>query len=226
MKRLLLFDIDGTLLLCGPQVRGIFGTALQEVYDTTGDLENYDFAGKIDPQIVHELLSGTGLGRSRIEKGLATMEALYLARLEAELDATKMKVLPGVKVALERLAADDTLVLGLLTGNWQRGAYTKLGRLGLDTYFATGAFGGDGPQRPDLLPVALERARQSTGLSFKPEQTVIIGDSRHDVTCGLAHGVPVLGVSTGWTPQNQLAAAGATWVADSLATGLEQLGLV
>ncbi|MBZ0112625.1 MAG: HAD hydrolase-like protein [Thermoanaerobaculia bacterium] len=224
MRRLLLFDIDGTLLRCGRQVRRIFATALQETYGTTGDLDGYSFAGKIDPQIVFELLSGAGVPQPQIEQGLMSMQERYLTRLERELDATEMVTLPGVESALTSLATDSNTTLGLLTGNWQRGAYTKLARLGLDTYFATGAFGDDGTQRPHLLPVALERARESTGHHFGPEQTVIIGDSLHDVSCGLAHAVPVLGVSTGWNSCDQLAAAGATWVADSLQDGLDQLG--
>jgi phosphoglycolate phosphatase-like HAD superfamily hydrolase len=224
MRRLLLFDIDGTLLRCGRQVRRIFGAALQETYGTTGDLDGYSFAGKIDPQIVFELLTDADIPTSRITLGLSVMQERYLARLERELDVSEMLALPGVESALTRLATEPTTTLGLLTGNWQRGAYTKLARLELDTFFSMGAFGGDGPQRPDLLPVALERAAASTGHRFTPDQVVIIGDSLHDVTCGLAHSVPVLGVSTGWNSCDQLAAAGATWVADSLLDGLAQLG--
>lgn len=224
MRRLLLFDIDGTLLRCGRQVRRIFGAALVETYGTTGDLDGYSFAGKMDPQIVIELLTGACVSRDRIEQGLGAMQERYLARLERELDAAEMLTLPGVERALTSLASDRTTALGLLTGNWQRGAYTKLARLGLDSFFSTGAFGGDGAQRPDLLPVALDRATAFTGHRFAPEEVVIIGDSLHDVSCGLAHAVPVLGVSTGWNSCDQLAAAGATWVADSLQDGLAQIG--
>ncbi len=225
MHRLLLFDIDGTLLQCGTQVRRIFSLALEEVYGTAGDLDGYDFSGKIDPQIVRELLEPSGLAPDEIHRGLDVMQERYVRRLEAELDAEQMQLLPGVLEELDRLACDDRFTLNLLTGNWRRGAYTKLARLGLDSYFATGAFGGDGVRRSQLLPVAIERARRSTGRDFALADTLIIGDSIHDVACGTAHEVPVLAVTTGWTSAPELAAAGATWVADSLSDGLSRAQL-
>ncbi len=214
--RLTLFDIDGTLLRCGSQVRDIFASALRDVYGCVGPLEKYSFAGRTDPGIVLDLMSGAGLERPHILDQLERMRELYLERLEEGLEAHRMRLLPGVLDLLETLAERADTVLGLLTGNWQLGARIKLSRFDLNRFFDFGAFGDDGADRRQLPPVALERARVSAGRTFTPEQTLIIGDSLLDVACGRAHGVPVMAVATGFTRAEDLADAGADWVLPDL----------
>jgi phosphoglycolate phosphatase-like HAD superfamily hydrolase len=214
--RLILFDIDGTLLHCGPQVRGLFTGALTEVYGRTVETRGYSFAGRTDPGIVHDLLRDAGVSPEVVEEGLPTMQARYLERLEAGLDGRRMRLLPGVLELLEMLEARSDVQLGLLTGNWQGGAQIKLSRFDLNRFFTFGAYGDDGVDRNTLPPIALERALAHTGRRFRPEETLIIGDSLLDVACGRASGVPVLAVATGFTPAEQLAAAGAHWVAEDL----------
>lgn len=219
--RLILFDIDGTLLNCGRQVAGFFLGALEEVYGTRGVLEGYSFAGRTDPGIVLDLMSAAGLHREAVLENLPRMQDLYLARLEEGLDREGMRILPGVEALLDRLSANSELTLGLLTGNWSRGARTKLSRFGLERYFPFGAFGDDGFERCDLVPAALRRAEEATGRCFSPEEVLIVGDSVLDVACGQAHGVPVFAVATGLTPAEALNDAGADWVApDLLSAGL------
>lgn len=214
--RLILFDIDGTLVDCGPQVRPLFASALVEVFGTTGDLDGYDFAGKTDPRIVLDLLTAAGLTREEVLAGLPRVRALYLERLEAALDRGGMRLLPGVEELLDELAARQDVVLGLLTGNWERGARTKLSRFGLNRYFPFGAYGCDGIERAELPPVALERAERASGRRFRPEEVLIVGDSLHDVSCARAHGIPALAVATGRTPAAALSSAGADWVVTDL----------
>ena len=214
--RLLLFDIDGTLISSGGQAGKLFTSALEAVYGTPGDIANYDFGGKTDPQIVFDLMMAEGLERSRVFDGLPAMRELYLARLDAELVGDRMRLMPGVVALLERLARRSNLTLGLLTGNWEPGARTKLERVGLNGFFPFGAFGDDGIERHELVPAALARAREAAGRPFAPEETLIIGDTVHDVSCGRAHGVPVLGVATGRTTLERLEAAGASFVARDL----------
>src|SRR5262245_15427863 len=175
--QLILFDIDGTLVDCGPQVRPLFASALEDVFGTAGDLDTYDFAGKTDPRIVLDLLTAAGLSREEVLAGLPRARELYLARLEGALDRSGMRLLPGVAELLPRLAAREDVVLGLLTGNWEPGARTKLSRFGLNSYFAFGAFGCDGIERWELPPVALTRAEQAAGRRFQPEEVLIVGDS-------------------------------------------------
>jgi phosphoglycolate phosphatase-like HAD superfamily hydrolase len=222
--RLLLFDVDGTLLACGPQVRPLFAAALVEVFGTTGDLERYDFAGKLDPQIVLELMDGAGLARQTVESALPRVRDLYADRLERGLEREQMRLMPGVSELLAGLSGRDGIVVGLLTGNWERGARAKLARFDLNRHFRFGAFGDDAFERPDLVPAALERARRTCGRCFLPEEALIIGDSVLDVACGRAHGVPVLAVATGTTPAERLAAAGADWVLADLTQAAATLG--
>ncbi|MDX1632698.1 MAG: HAD family hydrolase [Thermoanaerobaculia bacterium] len=213
---LILFDVDGTLLKAGRQVRQIFAAALREVYGETGDLDSYDFRGKTDPLIVRELLTGIGRDPEEVRRRLPEVRRQYLTRLERDLDAGKMRILPGVEETLEDLVRRDDLAIGLLTGNWQSGAWIKLGRLGLDRFFTVGAFGCDANDRADLPPRAWERAEREFGRPFDSDTTWIVGDSTEDVRCGRAHGIPVIGVTTGWTSGKELSRAGAREVIEGL----------
>lgn len=214
--RLVLFDIDGTLVNCGPQVRPLFEQALVEVYGTAGDVYSYDFAGRTDPRIVLDLLTGAGLPEEEVRTGLPRIRETYLAKLERSLDRNGMQLLPGVLEILESLAGRDDITLALLTGNWEPGARTKLSRFDLNRFFSFGAFGCDGVDRSDLPPVALERAERIAGRRFEPAEALIIGDSLHDVSCARDNGIPVLAVATGRTPAAALEAAGADWVIPDL----------
>ena len=210
--KLVLFDIDGTLLSCGPQVRPVFANALMEVFGTTGAIDAYDFTGRTDPGIVLDLVRGAGVPDAVAREGLPRLRELYTGRLEQSLDRAGMRLLPGVVEILERLSGREDVVLALLTGNWEPGAKAKLSRFGLNGYFPFGAFGCDGIERSDLPPVALDRAERATGRRFHPEEVLIVGDSIHDVSCAHAHGIPCLAVETGRTPGETLRAAGADWV--------------
>ncbi len=214
--KLILFDIDGTLLICGPQVRPLFASALEEVFGTAGDVDGYDFAGRTDPRIVIDLITAAGVPEGEVREGLPRVREIYLERLERSLERQGMQLLPGVEELLERLAARDDIVLALLTGNWEPGARTKLSRFDLNRFFAFGAFGCDGVDRSDLPPVALDRAETWIGRRFQPEETLIVGDSIHDVVCARAHGIPALAVATGRTPSAALQAAGADWLVPDL----------
>ncbi|MEA2695476.1 MAG: phosphoglycolate phosphatase [Acidobacteriota bacterium] len=216
MRKLILFDIDGTLVDCGPQVRVLFQSAMIEAFGTCGGLETVDFAGKTDPGIALEALTAAGLSREQVEAGLPRMKASYLARLAEALDHKGMRLLPGVEEVLARLERRSEVVLALLTGNWEPGARTKLSPFGLNGYFPFGAFGCDGTDRAELPPVALERALLATGYRFRPEETLIVGDSLNDIACAHAHGIPALAVATGRTSAAALAAAGADWVVPDL----------
>jgi phosphoglycolate phosphatase-like HAD superfamily hydrolase len=213
--KLVLFDIDGTLLDCGPQVRPLFASALVEVYGTTGDLDGYDFAGRTDPRIVLDLMTAAGLSEHEALAKLPRMRELYVERLARGLDRRRMRLLPGVEDLLLRLAAREDVKLALLTGNWEPGARAKLSHFDLNRFFGFGAFGCDGIDRSDLPPVAFRRAERR-GWRFRPEEALIVGDSRLDVSCARAHGIPCLAVSTGRTPAEALRAAGADWVVPDL----------
>ena len=218
--RLVLLDIDGTLLDCGRQSRPFFAEALRDAFGVTGDVDTYDFAGRTDPGIAIGLLTAAGVPREEVIAALPRIRESYLARLDAGLDPAGMRLLPGVRPLLEHLSAREDVLLGLLTGNWEAGAKIKLSRLGLDGFFRFGAYGSDGIEREELPPVALARAERLAGRPFAPAEALIVGDSRFDVACARAHGIPSLAVATGHTPAEALREAGADWVvADLVAAG-------
>jgi len=219
--KLVLFDIDGTLVDCGGQARLAFADALQHVMGTTGGLDHYDFSGKLDPRIVTDLLTGMGLTRDEAMRRLPEVRSAYLERLERELHVEKMRLLPGVGELLASLGARDDIALGLLTGNWEPGGRIKIGRYDLNRYFPFGSFGDDGMDRNELPPVALARAKEQYGHEFAARETVIVGDSLLDIACAHAHGIRCLAVATGKTGVAQLAAAEPEWLVQDLEAGRE-----
>jgi phosphoglycolate phosphatase-like HAD superfamily hydrolase len=193
----------------------VFRQALIDVFGTEGAADNYPFSGRTDARIVLDLMTGF-LPEHEVLARLPLMRERYLAELERVLDRGGMRLLPGLPDLLEDLAARPDVTLGLLTGNWEAGARTKLSRFDLNRFFPFGAFGSDATDRDDLPPVALERAARHTGRVFRPEEALVIGDSVHDVSCAHAHGIPVLAVATGRTSAEELRAAGADRVVGDL----------
>jgi phosphoglycolate phosphatase len=215
-RRLVLFDVDGTLIDCGGQTRAPFAAALLEVFGETGDLERYDFSGKTDTRIVFDLLTGAGREPEDVLAAVPAVRAAYLPRLERGLERDRMRVLPGVAGLLDALGRRDDVAIGLLTGNWEHGARIKLSRHDLNRHFAFGVFGDDVLDRERLPPVAWRRAEATTGRRFGARETLIVGDSVLDVACARAHGIPCLAVATGRTPAATLVAAGASRVISDL----------
>lgn len=217
---LVLFDIDGTLLKCGLQIREIFASALEHVFGTVGPINGYQFAGRTDDGIVFDLMTAAGFSEAEVERLLPAFRDRYLGQLDERLDAAEMQRLPGVWELLEELLARDDVLLGLLTGNWERGARIKLSRLDLGRFFTFGAFGDGRRSRDELPPVALEQVRRSAKIEIGADRTLIVGDSVLDVRCARAHGIPSLAVATGFVPAEDLERAGADWVvADLRAVG-------
>lgn len=196
MKRLLLFDIDGTLVQGGP-AKSAFHDALVATYSTTGPIEVHEFSGKTDPQIARELLRLAGLEDPEIDAGLPSLFERYVVGLQSRLPATPVEVLPGVAELVDTLEREADVALGLVTGNVAEGARLKLTGPGLQDHFEIGGFGSDSEERNDLPGIALERARERWRVDFAPEYVVVIGDTPRDVECGRAHGLRTVGVATG-----------------------------
>lgn len=219
MERLILFDIDGTILNTnGASFRG-FRRALLEVYGTTGPIDTHRFDGKTDPQIARELLNAAGLSDSEIDRGLPDLWEAYLRESAVEFAHPEYRttLLPGVVSALDALEPyRSSSVIGLLTGNIERGAALKLGSVGLVERFVMGAYGSDHERRDHLPGVAVERARDLVGRTFEGEEIVIIGDTPSDVTCGQSLGVRAIAVATGRYTESELEEAGACQVFSDL----------
>ena len=205
--RLLLFDVDGTLLSARGAGRRAMGRALEAVYGVTGPIESYDFRGKTDPQIVFDLLEAAGVSAARVRDRLTRFYDRYAEALRAEIRGNgRPAVLPGVSELVERLGDSPHAVLGLLTGNIEVGAQIKLEPTGLLPHFRVGAYGSDDVDRAKLPAVAARRAEALVGEAIGPDRVVVIGDTPLDIACARAYGARAVSVATGWHRFEELAA--------------------
>lgn len=204
--RLVLFDIDGTLLSAGKAARESVLAALADVYGwTSANGHSHDFSGKTDPQIVRELVEAD-VGREKCERLLRPALEAYLQEFSLRLSPEAVVPKPGAAALLSRLGALPTVTMGLLTGNLERGARMKLEPPGFNRYFPFGAFGSDSEDRYRLPAIALERARAASDRDFSGKDIVVVGDSVHDILCGRSLGVRSVAVATGPTRAELLAA--------------------
>ena len=216
MKRLWLFDVDGTLINAHGLGRRALERAFLERYGWERATEGVSFAGGTDPWIVGQVFARRGLEPPPLGE-LRAFLALYAGFLAAEAQApgARAEVLPGVPALLEalgqRTARGRQVVL---TGNCAAGAQVKLELAGLHGHFACGAYGDEAVQREDLLPIALERAAETFGERFEPARAVVVGDSLRDIDVARAHGAKAVAVATGWVSRGELEAAGADVVLD------------
>mgnify|MGYP003729171301 CR=1 FL=1 len=209
LNRLVLFDVDGTLLWPDGAGRASMKTALESVYGTAGLIESHDFAGRTDRDTVYTLLREAGLPDSliweRFEQFGASMEAELKRRLALRLH--DIRPCPGAQHLVSILAARDDVVVGLVTGNLKPIALLKLEAAGFDpSLFRVGAYGTESIDRAGLPPLAVERAAQITGVSFRGKQIVIVGDTPADVTCGRDLEARSIAVGTGWCERAELEA--------------------
>ncbi|HEX8724093.1 MAG TPA: HAD family hydrolase [Gemmatimonadaceae bacterium] len=204
--KLVLFDIDGTLLNSDGAGRRAIQRALVEAFGTAGPDQHW-FDGKTDPQIVHELMALAGVDSATVESRLDGVFARYVELLRDELAAPGhwAAVCPGVPDLLDALERRDDVILGLLTGNVQPGAHAKLGAVGIaPERFRVGAFGSDHAVRAELPAIARERASALVGGDFPGDAMVVIGDTPADLTCGRGVRARAVGVATGRYSVDQL----------------------
>ena len=209
--RIVLFDIDGTLLWSDGAGRRAIHAALREVFGSIGP-ENHRFDGKTDKQIVRELMRHEGHDDAHIDARMDALLVRYVEQLHKELrnpDHMPQR-LPGVPEVLDALEARDDVTLGLLTGNVGEGATAKLRAVGIDpTRFLVNAFGSDNEHRPQLPAIARQRAIELLGVDVPGDRVVVIGDTPSDVTCGRAIGARAIGIATGRYSVDELASYGA-----------------
>jgi phosphoglycolate phosphatase len=209
--KLILFDIDGTVLLSDGAGKRAVLRAMKEVYGSTGP-EGHRFDGKTDPQIVRELQRLEGHDDDHIDAHLPRAIGRYVELLGEELDRPGYRTytLPGVPELLDALEERDDAMLGLLTGNVVEGARAKLSAVGIDPdRFEVGAYGSDHEIRAQLPAIARQRVLEAHGHEFSGHDIVIIGDTPSDVQCGQSLGVRAIGVATGHYTVGDLMASGA-----------------
>ena len=214
IRRLVLFDIDGTILWSDGAGRRAVFQALEEHFGKSGPGE-HRFDGKTDPQIVRELMRHAGVSDQDIDARLEEVLDRYLALLREELESVDHAhhVFPGVRELLDALEARDDVALGLLTGNIHPGANAKLSAVGIDPdRFLVGAFGSDHHERPELPEIARRRAERVLGHPVAGPDLVVIGDTPADVACGVSIGARAIGVATGRYSVDELRACNAAAV--------------
>lgn len=204
--RLVLFDIDGTLITDRGAARDAFADALEAVYGYDGDLSRYDFSGRTDPQIARMVLRDHGLTSEAIDGHLPDLWNVYLEGLGRNATPERVQTLPGMRELVAALHEHNGVVLALLTGNIEPGARLKLGPAALNGYFPFGAFGSDSADRNELPPVAIDRASAHCGHRFEGADVVIIGDSIYDVRCGVPYDATTIAVASGKTKAETLRA--------------------
>jgi phosphoglycolate phosphatase len=208
--RLLLWDIDGTLIRAGTLGREVFDQAVTDVAGRVPE-RRPRLSGKTDPQIVGEYFTELGLPADA-DRVTATLRALavHMAARADELPEAG-SVCPGVPEVLARLADDPRVINGILTGNIAPNAVVKLSAFGLDRWIdlEAGAYGSDDPDRTALVPIAMGRVAGTRRLRLDPDDVWVIGDTPRDLTCAQAAGAHCLLVATGRYAFCELAALGA-----------------
>jgi len=197
--KLLLFDIDGTLIRSQGAGRETLAYALDQVFGVTGPLADYHMSGKTDPRIVMDLMTAAGFSAAEINARLPQVYEHMAAKGREIFPHRDMHACPGVPEMLAVLSAHENVVLGLLTGNAQLTAPMKLTAAGINpAQFRVGAYGSDALDRNLLPGIGIERANQLTGHEFSGYNTVIIGDTPADILCARAGKVTAVAVASGW----------------------------
>lgn len=226
VTRLVLYDIDGTLIRTGRAgLRGM-NAAFQRLHGRADALDGVPFAGRTDLAIVTQIFGVMGIEAS--PDLVHELRDAYLEHLKDEIrkPVPDCNVLDGVEASLRALESKPDVGIGLLTGNFARGAEIKLGHFDLWRRFSFGAFGDAHADRRKLVPVAIDEAERATGARVPPSRVLVIGDTPLDVDCAKAHGAVAVGVATGPFTRRELEEAGADLAIESLAQVDELLAVV
>jgi phosphoglycolate phosphatase len=215
--RLVLFDIDGTLVMTGGAGIRAMNRACAELVGHAAALTDIPVAGRTDWIILDDVARKHG--KALDAAVLDELRQGYLVHLREEIEAPgsgRKGVMPGIRALLEALQQRDDAPLGLLTGNFIEGARIKLGHFDLWDFFRCGAFGDDAADRNALVPIAMRRARELGIADVAARDVLVVGDTPHDIACALAVGATAVGVATGSYSVESLRDSGADVVFQDL----------
>jgi phosphoglycolate phosphatase-like HAD superfamily hydrolase len=218
--KVVLFDIDGTLINTGGAGRDALYTALARGFGVH-DPHPVNLSGRTDRGITRELFEAHGIAYT--PENWQRFRDAYLDDLSLHLAQRRGHILPGVSELIAGLASRTSHALGLLTGNVREGARRKLSHYRLDHHFAFGGFGDIHPERDDVAREALAAARDHLGIDVPGNQVWVIGDTPLDVRCARAIGARVVAVATGSHGREELTASGADLVVENLSASAEVL---
>jgi phosphoglycolate phosphatase-like HAD superfamily hydrolase len=210
-RRVVLFDVDGTLIDTGGAGGRSWSHAFREAFGVDGDIRRFSEVGMTDPVVARETFEGT-LGRAPTTDEVIRLMMRYVLRLPEEVASSpRYRVMPGVHDLLERLVHADTL-LGLVTGNIEGAAHIKISRAGLQRFFLFGGYGSDSAVRSDLTRAAIARAEALSGHDIDPSEVIVVGDTPRDIEAAHGAGTVAVGVATGEYSVEQLQDGGADHV--------------
>jgi len=223
VTKVILFDIDGTLVLTGGAGQRAMGRAFEELFSIPNAFRHIDMPGRTDSWILSDAVAAHGTPWAAADR--TRFRDVYLEHLRHEIEqpGARKGVMPGVRPLLDVLDCRDDVYLALLTGNYEEAARIKLEYFDLWRYFRCGAFGDDAPDRNGLLPKAMAAIRECGGPEVAPVGIVVIGDTPLDVACAAASGARSLAVATGGYDVDALRAAGADVVMKDLTDTVEVL---
>ena len=238
MRKLVLFDIDGTLVLTGGAGIRAMNRACEELVGHPLALDGIPVAGRTDRIILTDVVARAG--RALDDGLLERLRKRYISNLREEIERPGRTqsfeslgarggvkaVMPGIRELLDVLERRQDVFLGLLTGNFEAGARIKLEHFDLWRYFRCGAYGDDAADRNELVPFALERARRCGLPDIPPHDILVVGDTPHDVACARAVGATPVAVATGGFTVKQLRESGAEIVFQDLSRTIEFLNLL
>lgn len=215
MIRLVLFDIDGTLIRTGGAGMAAFTLTGEQAFGVLNGTGHMKFAGRTDTSLVREFFVSHGLETN--DANVTRFFEHYLSILGETLAAYQGAPCAGVEAFLEGLSSlSQPPRIGLLTGNIRRGAEIKLRHFGLWGWFEMGAYGDDHEDRNQIAHVALRRGRELLGEDLQPDELLVVGDTPRDVECGRAVGAKVLAVATGGASHEDLQASQPDWLVGDL----------
>ena len=214
--RVVLFDIDGTLLTTGGAGTVALNRAFSSIFGVEEAFNGISFVGSMDC-ILFSKVARKHLNRELTDEEADALGTLYTRELEVAFERHPFEVYPGAMECLDWCRSDPMTAIGIATGNLEAAAWAKLRRAHLNEYFAVGGFGMQGPRREDMTAVAWSQTLQHFDIAPKDTKGFLVGDSIHDMRCAKAIGVVAIGVTTGWTEPEALVEAGADKVIASLA---------
>jgi phosphoglycolate phosphatase-like HAD superfamily hydrolase len=195
--KLVLFDIDGTLMSTGAAGSDAMRHVFTELCGIPDGFAGIEMSGKTDAAILREALIKHQLDEAVVPVDVFHERYIPRLRLTLQEPHRPRRLMPGIPHLLEALAGQPDLVLGLLTGNFERGAQLKLESFGIWHYFQLGAYGSDHHDRNCLVPIALQRVQNILGHTIAAQQTFVIGDTPRDIACAHVHGACAIAVATG-----------------------------
>lgn len=224
--KLVLFDIDGTLLISRGIGRQAKRQAMLECFGMTGDLDNHVFGGKTDWRIVAELLAPYGLSSDEVGRAMPAYETVMARHMRALRERYQAEAIPEAMELVAALRERDEALLGLVTGNTSKTAAIKLDMAGYDrAWFPLGAFGNESAERADLTRLALQRACELAGRAINGSDVVVIGDTPDDVKAARAIDAIAVAVCTGYVVREELAGSKPDFLLADLGAFLEVVPL-